>query len=84
MLILIGSRKKHLDNKAPIPPDRAAGAAAGAFGFLGLLLASVGLYGVLSYSVSLRLREIGIRIALGADGSSIRTVVQFYLTTSRC
>ena len=56
-------------------PNRAAASAAAAFGLLGIVLASVGLYGVLSYSVSLRTHEIGVRIALGADGRSIRRAV---------
>jgi ABC-type antimicrobial peptide transport system permease subunit len=41
------------------------------FAFLALLLASIGLYGVVSYAVSRRAREVGIRLSLGADTSSV-------------
>jgi predicted permease len=55
--------------------DRAVAILTSAFGVVALLLASLGLYGVMSYSVARRTPELGVRVALGASRRQIRRMV---------
>jgi hypothetical protein len=55
--------------------SRLAAGLSGSLGALALLLASIGVYGVVSYGVSRRLREVGIRMVLGADAREVLAMV---------
>ena len=80
---------KHLDSNLPlfavqtqsesieglVTQERMIARLASLFGLLALLLACVGLYGLLSYEVTRRTREIGIRIALGAERRKVIALI---------
>jgi predicted permease len=66
--------ENYYNQRAVKTPNMIAQTVAG-FGVMGLILALAGLYGLIAYSVSRRFREIGIRMALGADRQSVIRMV---------
>lgn len=61
--------------RLPLAPAKLFVSLTGSFAMLTVLLAAIGLYGVMAYLVSTRTHEIGIRMALGAQTSGIRRLV---------
>lgn len=67
--------ENYLLNSYILGPVRGGAQMVGMFGLLGLLLAAVGIYGVISYSTNQRIHEIGIRMALGAGRGEILKLI---------
>jgi putative ABC transport system permease protein len=72
-LYFVDLPKKHLDSF--VGPNRVIATMFTLFGFVAALLASVGIYGVMSFAVSQRRQEFGVRMALGAGRASILSMV---------
>jgi ABC-type antimicrobial peptide transport system permease subunit len=63
----------HLD--VPLFPYRMAAVVLGCFGVLAVVLAAIGIYGVMSFVVANRTREVGVRVALGAARSDVLLLI---------
>jgi ABC-type antimicrobial peptide transport system permease subunit len=69
----VQTMQEHLRDASVLP--RLAAMLFGVFGTIGLVLASVGLYGAMTYSVNRRTREMGIRMALGAQMWQVQRLI---------
>ena len=69
----VETMQEHVDKALLLP--KICATLLGVFGMIGLALATVGLYGLLSYVVRARTREIGIRMALGAERSRVLALI---------
>jgi ABC-type antimicrobial peptide transport system permease subunit len=67
----VKSMSEHLDSGSAFLPFRLAALLAGMFGVLGMLLATIGLYGIVAFYAGRRTHEIGVRMALGARAADV-------------